>query len=85
MKVNFMKNFILNLSKKQILDSGLAIVLILLLLTIFYNNVIYLYIAIIALLTCMICPGVYKLFAVLWFGFSYHLGKFVSFKKVIRF
>ena len=73
-----MEEFTLHPSKKQALDSGQAAVLIFLLAMLFLNNIVYLYLAIITLLACMICPGIFRPFAVIWFGLAYILGRIVS-------
>jgi len=68
----------LSISKKQSIDSGLAIVLICLIIAIYFNNLFYTKLAIIFLLISMIWPVLYKPFAFFWFGLSNILGNIVS-------
>jgi len=65
------------ISSKQSLDSGLALVLIMLLLSIFIDQY-YVKPAIIILLVCMIYPDIFKPFAFIWFQLSAILGHFAS-------
>ncbi len=62
------------ISKKQASDTGMALVLILLLIGLFTQNNLYYKIAIPVLIINMIFPMFYYLFAVIWFGFSQLLG-----------
>jgi polyferredoxin len=74
-----MKDFFSNsVSKKQASDSGMAVVLILLLVSLFTGHEIYLKIAVLALIINMAYPMFYYYFAIFWFGFSKLLGTFVS-------
>jgi hypothetical protein len=66
-----------NISSRQSLDSGLALVLILLLLSIFIDQS-YVKPAILILLVCMIYPDMFKPFACIWFQLSAILGHFAS-------
>lgn len=66
------------ISKKQASDTGMALVLILLLIGLFTQNNLYYKIAIPVLIINMIFPMFYYLFAVIWFGFSQLLGTVVS-------
>ena len=66
------------ISKKQASDTGMAVVLILLLFGLFTNNNIYLKIAIPVLIINMTYPMFYYLVAILWLSFSELLGTFVS-------
>jgi len=66
------------ISKKQAGDTGMAIVLILLLLGLFTKNIIFYKIAIPALVINMIVPMFYYFFAIIWLGFSQLLGMVVS-------
>jgi hypothetical protein len=75
------KIFSTNISKNQTKDTGMAIVLILLLIAVFSLEFVYVKIAIIALIVTMTIPFVYKYIAVIWFGLSHLLGTVVS--KVI--
>lgn len=67
-----------SVNKKQASDSGMAVVLILLLIALFTGNEIYFKIAVPALIINMAFPMFYYYFAILWFGFSQLLGTFVS-------
>jgi len=74
-----MKNiFSTAITKNQARDTGMAVVLILLLVTVFSLEFIYAKIAILALILTMMIPLVYKYIAVIWFGLSHLLGTFVS-------
>lgn len=68
----------ITISKKQAGDTGMAIVLILLLLGFFTKNIIFYKIAIPVLVINMTVPMFYYFFAILWLGFSRLLGMFVS-------
>jgi hypothetical protein len=65
------------ISSRQSLDSGLALVLILLLLSLFIDQL-YVKPAILVLLICMIYPDVFKPFAYIWFKLSAVLGHVAS-------
>ena len=67
-----------SVSKKQASDSGMAVVLILLLITLFSGYEIYLKLAVLALIINMAFPMFYYYFAILWFGLSKLLGTFAS-------
>ncbi len=66
------------ISKKQAGDTGMAIVLILLLLGLFTKNIIFYKIAIPVLVINMTVPMFYYFFAIIWLGFSQLLGMVVS-------
>ena len=66
------------ISKKQASDTGMAAVLILLLIGLFTNNNLYYKIAIPVLVINMTFPMFYYLFAIIWLGFSQLLGTIVS-------
>ena len=70
--------FSTKISKKQAGDTGMAIVLILLLIGFFTKEVIFYKIAIPVLVINMTVPMFYYLFAILWLGFSRLLGIIVS-------
>lgn len=67
-----------NISKEQAKDTGMAIVLIFLLLGFFIKNLLFFKIAIPILIINMICPIVYKPVAIVWLGLSHLLGTIVS-------
>lgn len=67
-----------SVSKKQSSDSGMAIVLILLLIAFFSGNPLYFKIAIPVLIINMIYPMFYYYFAIAWLGLSHIIGTFVS-------
>lgn len=73
-----MKIFSKNISKEQCKDTGLAMVLILLLLGFYLDKTVYFKISVVVLVIDMITPGFYKPIAVLWFGLSNILGVVVS-------
>ncbi|MFC1785646.1 SxtJ family membrane protein [Candidatus Neomarinimicrobiota bacterium] len=66
------------ISKKQTSDTGMVLVLILLLVGLYTQNDLYYKIAIPVLIINMIFPMFYYPFAVIWLGFSQLLGTVVS-------
>ena len=66
------------ISKKQASDTGMAMVLILLLIALFTGNELYYKIAIPVLVINMVYPMLYYPVAVFWLGFSTLLGTVVS-------
>jgi ABC-type nitrate/sulfonate/bicarbonate transport system permease component len=66
------------ISKKQATDSGMAAVLILLLIGLFTTNDLYYKIAIPVLVIAMTFPMAFYPFAILWFGCSQLLGTIMS-------
>jgi hypothetical protein len=73
-----MKSLVGKISKEQAKDAGMAVVLILLLLGIFLKQKVFYPIAAAALAVNMILPGIYKPFAVIWFGIANFLGPIMS-------
>ncbi len=69
-----------NISKDQAKDTGMAMVLICLIVAYFYNNT-FVIVSIILLLINMIVPQIYRPVAFIWFGISNILGTMMS--KVI--
>ncbi len=67
-----------NISKDQCKDTGMAMMLILLLVGYFTKDVLYYHIATIALLVNMIVPKIYYPIAIVWFGLSNLLGSVMS-------
>ncbi|ETR69053.1 MAG: membrane protein [Candidatus Magnetoglobus multicellularis str. Araruama] len=68
----------MNISSKQSLDSGLALVLILLLLVVFMDQTFLLKPVLVIVLLCMIYPDIFKPFAYIWFKLSTVLGHIAS-------
>ena len=66
------------ISKKQASDTGMAAVLILLLIGLFTQNNLYYKIAIPVLVINMTYPMFYYIFSIIWLGFSQLLGTIVS-------
>jgi hypothetical protein len=66
------------ISKKMALDSGLALVLISLIVFFITKNIYAIYFATFFTLVCMTVPSVFKPFAKLWFGMSHLIGTVVS-------
>lgn len=66
------------ITSKQASDSGMAIVLILLLISLFSGNFLYFKIAIPVLIMNMIYPKFYHYFAIFWLGLSHIIGTIVS-------
>jgi hypothetical protein len=72
------KIFTTNISKKQSGDTGMAMVLILLISAWFLQDMNFVKMAIGVLLLTMIWPSVFKYVAIIWLGMSAVLGIFVS-------
>jgi hypothetical protein len=67
-----------DITKEQSKDSGLAILLILILLGYFTGNSFYFTLTLPVLLVIMITPGWFKPFGIIWFTFSYLIGSVMS-------
>ena len=72
------KIFSKTISNKQASDSGMAMVLILMLFGLFTKNNVFYHIAIPVLILNMIFPRIFYLFAIVWLGISELLGAIVS-------
>lgn len=72
------KYFPKTISKKQASDTGMAMVLILLLVGLYSQNILYFKIAVLVLVINMTFPMFFYPFAVVWLGFSTLLGTVVS-------
>jgi multisubunit Na+/H+ antiporter MnhG subunit len=66
------------ISRDQAKDTGMAMVLICLILSFFLKNDLYIKIALVALIINMIVPTFYKYPAYVWLGLSHLLGAVVS-------
>jgi len=66
------------ISKDQAKDTGMAVVLILLLIGVFLQNYIYVKIGILCLIITMAVPLFYKYLAFFWLGLSHFIGTFAS-------
>ena len=66
------------ISRDQAKDTGMAVVLICLILSFFLENNLFIKIAIVALVINMIAPTFYKYPAFVWLGLSHLLGAVVS-------
>ena len=66
------------MTKKKTIDSGMALVLILLLIGYFTDNILFLKFAIPILIIDMIFPVVFYPFALFWFGMTHFLGSIIS-------
>jgi len=73
-----MKYISSKLTRKQCIDAGMAVVLIMLLIGLFTDKVIFYKLAIPILVINMIAPRFYYPFGIIWFGFSGLLGDVVS-------
>ncbi len=82
-KKNSSSLFKVEINHEKAKDTGLAIVLILLLLELFLGSDIYFKIAIVVLVIDMTVPQLFIPFAYIWFGFAQILGTFVS--KILLF
>jgi hypothetical protein len=67
-----------NFTKKQLIESGIVLVIILLLLEVYSKNSIWIGISIVILFINLILPVIFYPFAFLWFNLSETLGKIVS-------
>lgn len=67
-----------SISKDQAKDTGMAFVLICLLLTFFLDNLLYAKIAVALLVVDMVAPNFFKYPAYLWLGLSHLIGSVVS-------
>ena len=70
--------FSTNISRNQARDTGMATVLILLIMSVILQNLDFAKIAIAALVLSMAIPLIYKYPAVIWFGLSQLIGTVVS-------
>jgi len=77
-KKNMWNYFPKAISKKQASDTGMAAVLILLLIGLFTHNILYYKIAIPVLFITMAFPMFYHPLAIIWLGFSQLLGSILS-------
>jgi hypothetical protein len=66
------------ISRDQASDTGMAFVLICLILTFFLDNLMYVKIAIVLLMIDMVVPQIYKYPAILWLGLSRIIGAVIS-------
>ncbi|MBC8180880.1 hypothetical protein H8E88_07130 [candidate division KSB1 bacterium] len=73
-----MNIFNTKISKEQAKDTGMAMVLILLILGFLLKNTLFFKLAIPVLVLDMIFPMIYKPVAIIWLGFSHLLGTVVS-------
>ncbi len=78
MKIGFLEHFSTSLTKKQVQDAGMAVVLMLLLTGLFTKAEVFYKISLGALLVTMIFPMFFYPFAIFWFGFSGLLGALMS-------
>jgi hypothetical protein len=70
--------FSTSIGKEQSKDTGLAMILILLLIGINSGNLIYFKLSVGVLLVVMTVPGIFRPLAVIWFGISHLLGTVMS-------
>ncbi|MFC2113913.1 SxtJ family membrane protein [Bacteroidota bacterium] len=76
---NFLsRHFSSKISKKQASDSGMALVLILLLIAFFYENTLFFKLSIPVLVMNMIFPMFFYPFAIVWLGISSLLGYLIT-------
>ena len=78
MKLNLLNIFPSKISKNQAKDTGMAMVLILLLFGLFSADSIYFKLSILFLIINMIYPLIYKPIAIIWLGLSNLLGTIIS-------
>lgn len=72
------KYFSTSITKKQSSDTGMAMILILLIIAVLTENNIYLLISIPALIINMTFPNFYYPIAIVWFGISHLIGTILS-------
>ena len=72
------KIFSTDISRYQARDTGMALVLILLIIGLLLEDLLYIKIATITLIVSMTIPLFFKYVAVLWLGFSHLVGQVVS-------
>ena len=65
-------------TKEQAKDTGMALILILLLISYISSNTNFVLVSVILLIVNMIFPDIYRPLVKIWFGFSNILGTFVS-------
>ena len=75
MKKNYFPS---KISKDQAKDTGMAMVLILLLLGVLLQNYLFVKFGILCLITAMAIPLLYKYVAIFWLGLSHFIGTFAS-------
>jgi len=73
-----MKGLAKTISKDQSKDTGMVVVLVLMLLGYFYKNNTFYLLSIILLVIDMIVPSIFTPMAFIWFGFSKILGNITS-------
>jgi len=74
----FREAFSSKISKKQCADSGAAATLIILLISLFLKDLLFVKIAVLLLVIAMVTPLFYYPFAIFWFGLAHILGTFIS-------
>lgn len=82
-QANKIYGFQTTITRDQAKDTGMAMVLICLLIGLFFNVGVLIRIAVVVLLADMIYPDLFKPAAVIWFGLSHLLGTVMS--KIILF
>jgi hypothetical protein len=78
MKTQRIGPFQTNVTPEQCKDTGMAMVLIFLLLTLVFKQDLYLFCAICAHVVNMVVPRIYRPVAVIWLGLAHLLGTVVS-------
>lgn len=73
-----LKEKIKKITSIQARDTGMAMVLISLILSLLTDNLLFIYIAVGLLVINMVVPNIYKALAVFWFGLSQIIGTVVS-------
>ena len=68
----------LQITREKSRDTGLALLLIILLFDLYSHNKAYINIAVVVLLISMLVPLIFKPLAYLWFGFATITGKIIS-------
>ena len=67
-----------NTAEQQAKDTGMAFILICLIVFLFTHQLVWIYAAVVFLLICMICPALYRPASRIWFKFSRVIGDIVS-------
>jgi hypothetical protein len=78
MMTQWIRTFKISVTPEQCKDTGMAMVLIFLLLTLVFKQDLYLFCAICVHVVNMVAPRVYRPVAVIWLGLAHLLGMVVS-------
>lgn len=78
-RVNVMRNYIRqDISRDDCINTALALILLLLIITYFVKNTVFLLLSIFCVVLVMVCPKIYAIPAKIWLSFSSLLGILMS-------